>query len=109
VCRKHVGEISIPGGTVYEDNLVYAGHVAIPEGQTTAYLGSILVEPKRHISGLADLTDEEAQNVGLLIARLSRALKTIEGAEHVYLFVLGHDVPHLHIWVIPRYPGTPRE
>ena len=109
VCRKHVGEISIPGGAVYEDDLVYAGHAAIPKGQTTSYLGSLMVEPKRHISGLANLTDEEAQNVGLLIARLSRALKTSEGAEHVYLFVLGHAVPHLHIWVVPRYPGTPRE
>lgn len=109
VCRKHVGEISIPGGAVYENDLVYAGHAAIPEGQTTAYLGSLMVEPKRHISGLADLTDDESQKVGLLIARLSRALKTSEGAEHVYMFVLGHAVPHLHIWVVPRYPGTPRE
>ena len=109
MCRKHVGEISIPGGAVYEDDPVYAGHAAIPEGQATAYLGSLMVEPKRHISGLAELTDEEAQNVGLLIARLSRALKTSEGAEHVYMFVLGHAVPHLHIWIVPRYSGTPRE
>jgi diadenosine tetraphosphate (Ap4A) HIT family hydrolase len=109
VCRKHVGEITIPDGAVYEDNLVYAGHAAIPKGHTTAYLGSLMVEPKRHISGLADLTEEEAKNVGLLIAHLSRALKTSEGAEHVYMFVLGHAVPHLHIWVVPRYPGTPRE
>jgi len=109
VCRKHVGEISLPGCAVYEDDLVYAGHAAIPEGQTTDYLGSLMVEPKRHISGLADLTDDESQKVGLLIARLSRALKTSEGAEHVYMFVLGHAVPHLHIWVVPRYPGTPSE
>ncbi len=63
MCPKHVGEISIPGGVVYEDDLVYAGHAAIPEGQTTAYLGSLMVEPRRHISVLADLTDDEAQNV----------------------------------------------
>ena len=37
--------------------------------------------------------------------RLSRA----RGAEHVYVFVLGHHVAHLHVWVVPRYPGTPRE
>ena len=109
MCRKHVGEISIPGGAVYEDELVYAGHAAIPKGQTSSYLGSLMVEPKRHISGLADLNDDESQKVGLLIARLSRALTTSEGAEYVYMFVLGHAVPHLHIWVVPRYPGTPRE
>jgi histidine triad (HIT) family protein len=99
----------MPGGAVYEDDLVYAGHAAIPGGQATAYLGALLVEPRRHIPGLADLTDREAQRVGLLVARLSRALRVSEGAEHVYLFVLGHQVPHLHIWVVPRYPGTPQE
>jgi diadenosine tetraphosphate (Ap4A) HIT family hydrolase len=110
VCRKHQGEISVPGGAIYEDDLIYAGHASIPEGQTTAYLGSLLVEPKRHAPGLEDLTDIEAQRVGVFITRLSRALKASEGAEHIYLFVLGHAaVLHLHIWVVPRYPGTPRE
>jgi histidine triad (HIT) family protein len=109
ICRKHRGEILIPGGAIYEDDLVYAGHASIPEGQTTACLGSLLVEPKRHVPGLADLTDHEAQAVGLLITRLSRALMAGESAEHIYAFVLGHNVPHLHIWVMPRYPGTPRE
>jgi len=109
VCRKHRGEISIPGGAIYEDDLVYAGHSHIPEGQTTAYLGWLVVETRRHAPGLADLTDTEAQTLGLLIARLSRALKASEGADHVYAFVLGHQVQHLHIHVVPRYPGTPRE
>ena len=109
VCRKHRGEISVPGEAVYEDDWVYAGHASIPDGQSTAYLGALLVEPKRHVPGLGDLNDAEAQTVGLLIARLSRALKASEGAEHVYLFRLGHHVSHLHIWVVPRYPDTPRE
>ena len=109
VCRKHRGEIRAPGGAIYEDDLVYAGHAAIPEGEAVAYLGSLVVEPKRHVPGLAGLTDLEAQRIGLLVTRLSRGLETTEGAEHVYLFVLGHQVPHLHVWIVPRYPGTPRE
>jgi histidine triad (HIT) family protein len=36
-------------------------------------------------------------------------LKTSEKAEHIYSFVLGDHVPHVHIWVMPRYPGTPQE
>ncbi|HJW84721.1 MAG TPA: HIT domain-containing protein, partial [Anaerolineae bacterium] len=87
----------------------FAGHIFIPDGQASAYLGSLVVEPKRHVPGLADLTDGEAQAIGLLVARLSRGLKSSEGAEHVYLFVLGHQVAHLHVFVVPRYPGTPRE
>jgi histidine triad (HIT) family protein len=109
VCRKHRGEISIPGGAIYEDDLVYSGHVQIREGQSTAYLGYLMVEPKRHAPGLADLKDAEAQALGLLVARLSRVLKISEKAEHVYAFVLGDLVPHLHIHIVPRYPGAPRE
>lgn len=108
ICRKHRCEVAIPGGVIYEDDLVYAGHVKIDEGQTTAYLGHLFVEPKRHIQGLEDLTDAEAQALGMLLARLSRALKIREKVEHVYAFVLGHHVPHLHIHVVPRYRGTPR-
>ena len=106
VCRKHRGEINLPGGAIYEDHLVYAGHILSDQGPT--YLGYLMVELKRHAPGLADQTDEEAQALGLLVARLSRALKASEGAEHVYLFVFGHHVPHLHLHLVPRYPGAPR-
>jgi hypothetical protein len=60
VCRKHRGEIQIPGGAVYEDDLVYAGHIQILEGKSTAYLGYLMVEPKRHAPTLADIDDTEA-------------------------------------------------
>lgn len=109
VCRKQLGEIAIPGGAVYEDELVYAGHIQILEGNLSAYLGYLMVEPQRHIPGLGDLSDEEAQALGRLVAHLSRALKSSEGAEHVYAFVLGDKVPHLHLHLVPRYPGAPRE
>jgi|SRR5258706_4978500 len=108
VCRKHRGEIVIPGGAIYEDDVLYVGHLYLQEGQNT-YLGYLMVEPKRHAPGLADLTDTEAQAIGLMVTRLSRALKVSEGAEHIYEWVLGHHVPHLHIHIVPRYPGTPDE
>lgn len=108
ICRKHQGEIVIPGGAIYEDELVYAGHALLPDNQTN-YLGYLIAETKRHAPDLADLTNEEAQALGLLVARLSRALKGSEGAERVYAFVLGDAVSHVHIHVVPRYPGAPRE
>lgn len=109
VCRKHRGEVSLPGGAIYQDAWVYAGHAQIQAGQATAYLGYLMAEPKRHAPGLADLTDAEAQALGLLVVRLGRALVSTEGAEHVYAFVLGDGVPHVHVHVVPRYPGAPRE
>ncbi|MBV9258477.1 MAG: HIT family protein [Ktedonobacteraceae bacterium] len=107
ICRKHRGEITIPGGAIYEDDLVYAGHLR--PGTHSTYLGYLMAETKRHAPGLADLTDQEAQALGLLVTRLSRAIKASEKAEHIYTFVFGDAVPHVHIHIVPRYPGTPRE
>jgi diadenosine tetraphosphate (Ap4A) HIT family hydrolase len=68
-----------------------------------------MIEPKRHVAGLGELTDGEAAALGVLVNNLGRALKDSEGAEHVYSFVLGDEVPHLHIHLVPRYSGAPRE
>jgi diadenosine tetraphosphate (Ap4A) HIT family hydrolase len=106
VCRKHRGDIPVPGGAIYEDALVYAGH-AQPGDDGRAYLGHLVAEPKRNAPGLADLTDDEARALGLLTTRLSRALRATLPIEHVYLFVLGHAVEHLHLHVVPRHPGAP--
>jgi len=87
---------------------VYAGHI-LPPNLTDVYLGYLMIEPKRHVTGLGELTDQEAAAMGVLANNLARSLKEREGAEHVYSFVLGHDVPHLHIHLVPRYPGTPAD
>ena len=79
----------MPGGPVAEDDL--------------------FVEPRRHAPGLADLTDAEAQAIGLWCTQASRALREAAGAEHVYAAVIGDGVPHLHVHLLPRFPGTPRE
>jgi histidine triad (HIT) family protein len=109
ICRKHRGEIHIPGGAIAEDDLVYAGHAQIRPGQTTAYLGYLMAEPKRHVTGLQFLSDDEARALGLWVARLSRALVAVERADHVYAFVLGDQVAHVHVHVVARYPGAPTE
>ena len=31
ICRKHRGELLIPGGAIYEDDLLYAGHIKTDE------------------------------------------------------------------------------
>jgi len=101
----------MPGGAVGADELVVVSHVS-PDapGQDGApvYLGHLVVEPRRHVAGLADLTDAEAAAIGLWAGRGSRALRGL-GAEHVYSAVIGHGIDHLHLHLWPRYPGTPRE
>ena len=47
----------------------------------------------------------EAAALGQWAAAAAKALD----AEHVYSSVVGHRVDHLHLHLVPRYPGTPRD
>lgn len=106
-CEIQRGQTPPTGGPIYEDDLVYAHHFS--EKGSLAYLGHLMVETKRHTPDFADLTPAEAQAVGLLIARLSGALKACTGAEKVYAEFYGEVTPHLHIHLVARYPGTPTQ
>lgn len=109
VCREASGEIERPGGFVLEDELAFAHHAFPAEDSPAAvYLGHLLVSPKRHAPGLADVTDEEAAAVGVAASRVSRAL-VAEGADHVFAAVIGTGTPHLHVHLVARYPETPRD
>jgi len=108
VCEKHRQGAAADGGVIYEDDLAYAGHAHLL-GRSETYLGHLMAEPKRHVVGLGGLTDDEAAALGQLVNSLARALRDVEGAEHIYSFVFGDVVEHLHIQVLPRYPGTPPE
>lgn len=107
ICDKHAGRIQTAGVTIFEDKYVYVGHID-RQGKPN-YLGHIMVDLKRHVPTLADLTFDEAQAFGVAIARVSRALKEVVQAEHIYALVSGNSVPHLHIHLVARYPNTPRE
>ena len=67
ICRKQRGEFPLPGGVLYQDELVFACHAHLAKEGDTVYLGWLVVETRRHAAGLADLTDEEGQALGLLI------------------------------------------
>jgi histidine triad (HIT) family protein len=110
VCDKHEQGDAVEGGVIWSDDLVYAGHCHLLGAKTIA-LGWLIIEPRRHVAGLGDLNEAEAAAIGVLVSRLARALTTIQGAEHVYSFVFGDGMAagHLHVHLMPRYPGTPRE
>ena len=106
VCQKLAGEGPLADAPlVYEDELLVVSHPADEDVRT--YLGLLVVETRRHVPSLAELTEAEAARIGVLETRLARALLA-EGAEHVYSFVFDH-VPHHHVELTARYPGTPRE
>ncbi|HYN33309.1 MAG TPA: HIT family protein [Ilumatobacteraceae bacterium] len=107
ICSKHQQGNDAQGGILYEDELVYVGHLHTM-GAPSVYRGWLIVETKRHVADLGDLGDDEAAAIGVTVNRVSRVLRSA-GAEHVYAFVLGDAVPHLHVHLAPRYADTPRE
>ncbi|QOY35396.1 HIT family protein [Anaerobacillus isosaccharinicus] len=107
ICDKHNGTITTAGNTIYEDDYIYVGH--IDNNGKPNYLGHIMIDLKRHVPTLAEMNPEEAKAFGVMMARLSKALKEVEDAEHVYALVSGNSVPHLHMHLVARYPNTPEQ
>jgi histidine triad (HIT) family protein len=107
VCREHRLEVRVPGDHLVATEEVVAFHLPPwPPPAEDVYLGYLMVTSRRHVADFSDLTDCESAVLGQWIARLSRSLKALD-AERVYLAVIGHSVPHLHVHLIPRWPGTP--
>ncbi|HEV2428016.1 MAG TPA: HIT family protein [Acidimicrobiales bacterium] len=106
VCAELDGRVAVPGGAIAETPLAVAIHLPPLPDRPDPYAGHLLVCPRRHAAGFADLSDDEARDVGALIARASRALRA-EAATRVYTATIGHGVEHLHVHVIARWPETP--
>lgn len=105
ICDKHLSN-ERDGFSIFENDLVYAGHIHGSDNEI--YLGHVVVEPKRHVEGLAALTAEEAAAIGLTVSNLAEAMRISEGVTQVTSFVFGDGSErHLHVHVVPRYPATP--
>jgi histidine triad (HIT) family protein len=106
VCSEVSGDVPIPGGHLEDSQLVSVFHRPLLAPAIDVYMGYLFVTTKRHVPGFAGLGSAEAAAVGVAIARWSRALESA-GAEHVYVLRIGFNVPHLHVHLVPRWPGTP--
>ena len=109
VCGEISGEIDVPGGLLWADEHAVAFHVPPLPSRGDPYLGHLLVVTRRHVAGLADLSEEEGAAVGRGAAVLARALVAATGATHVHSGVAGTHVAHFHLHLLPRYPETPPE
>lgn len=106
ICDKHNGLVKTCG-LVYSDDLLYVYHMEPKED--IIYLGYLFIELRRHVQGLEDMNDEECIAVGRMLKRISGTLIDNFDIEHIYSHVIGDNTPHLHIHIIPRYKGDPKE
>ncbi|MCM1021887.1 MAG: HIT family protein [Muribaculum sp.] len=63
--------------------------------------GHTLVIPRREVDYLFDLTDEEYAELQLFAKRVATAMKKTLPCKRIGVAVLGMEVPHAHIHLIP--------
>lgn len=86
----------IPGHKIYEDDNTYAFldiHPVMP--------GHTLVIPKKQVEFLWDLDDDLYQSVMATTKKVAQRMKKVLGVPNVGVQVIGIDVPHAHVHLIP--------
>ena len=86
----------IPCHTVYEDEKTLAFLDINPAAE-----GHTLVVPKVQVEFVWDLADEEYQALMQTVKKVGARLREVIGTDYVGQIVVGTDVPHAHIHVIP--------
>ena len=63
--------------------------------------GHTLCIPKHEVDYIFDLTDEEYASLTLFAKRVAKAVKAAMPCQRVGVAVLGMEVPHAHIHLVP--------
>jgi diadenosine tetraphosphate (Ap4A) HIT family hydrolase len=98
-CDLAHGKLPLPGGRIHETSHWLVEHCVGPLG-----LGTLIVKPRRHVTSVAALTDEEASELGPLLRTASAVAGELVGAEQVYNCLWSHagGIPgHIHYVVQP--------
>jgi histidine triad (HIT) family protein len=86
----------IPSWKVAENECCYAFLDIAPLAE-----GHTLVIPRREVDYIFDLTDDEIARLHTFAAHVARAIKSVIPCVKVGEAVLGLEVPHAHIHLIP--------
>jgi diadenosine tetraphosphate (Ap4A) HIT family hydrolase len=68
----------------------------------------LLLEPRAHYGEPGDLPDELASELGLMIARVERAIRSIGEVGRVHVCRWGDGGEHLHWWFLARPARLPQ-
>jgi histidine triad (HIT) family protein len=86
----------IPCHKVYEDELTLAFLDIDP-----LLPGHVLVVPKIQIDHVDDLPDKDYRALFSTVKKVAKRVKKVLHAERAVLVVMGYDVPHAHVHVLP--------
>lgn len=86
----------LPCHKIYEDDTTLAFLDIHPTVD-----GHALVIPKKQVEFIWDLDDEDYQAVMATVKKVGRRLREIMGTKYVGVMVVGTDVPHAHVQILP--------
>ncbi len=88
----------IPVTKVYEDSqfLAFLDINPVAKGHT-------LLIPKEHYTWLHETPDELVATIFVKAKELINAMRAGIGCDYVQVGVVGNEIPHFHIHLIPRY------
>lgn len=93
-----IAKKEIPCVKVYEDEDFLAFLDIRPVAD-----GHLLIIPKEHVVWMQDADDETVAGIFKLSKKLMLAVKNAVKCDYVMVSVVGKDVPHFHVHLIPRY------
>jgi diadenosine tetraphosphate (Ap4A) HIT family hydrolase len=68
----------------------------------------VLMETREHFAEPGDLPDDLASELGVMIARIERAVRSVEGVGRVHVCRWGDGGEHLHWWFMARPARIPQ-
>ncbi|MDX1415514.1 MAG: HIT family protein [Candidatus Promineifilaceae bacterium] len=103
VARRDAGEAPL------WDHIFRAQYWDVVHSYNTSIPGWIVLVARQHHAAIAELSDEEAAEYGLLQQRVSRALAQVTGCVKTYVMQFAeHPLhPHVHFHVVPRMADQP--
>ncbi|MCA9485882.1 MAG: HIT family protein [Nanoarchaeota archaeon] len=88
----------IPAEKIYEDSEMLAFLDINP-----VQPGHLLLIPKSHHEWMTDVPDKLLSQLYIKTKDLMKTVKKSFNADYIVLSVVGVDVPHFHIHIIPRF------
>jgi histidine triad (HIT) family protein len=88
----------IPATKVYEDDTCLAFMDINPVAK-----GHILLIPKKQFMWMQDVPDDLLSYIFIKTKMLMKAIISGLGCDYVQISVVGKDVPHFHVHLIPRF------
>lgn len=96
-CQILRGELNPPGGIILQTKYWSCDHaydIPLP--------GFLFLKTNRHVESIASLNENEANEFGSVLLKITKAMDKILRPERIYVLRYGEVIRHVHFWLLPR-------